>query len=71
MKEIKAVYVNLGHHHTTQSHYTVDPLIFKFIIFFKRGKESGGRAEGERKSYASSMPSAEPDIGLNLTVLRT
>jgi len=32
---------------------------------------SGGGAEGERESQAGSMPSAEPDTGLDLTKLRS
>ena len=41
-------------------------IIFIFIyIFWGRG------AERERISQAGSMPSVEPDVGLNLTTLRS
>ena len=40
----------------------------------ERGREkmcvSWGRAEGARESQAGSIPSAEPDVGLNLMTLR-
>lgn len=47
-----------------------------FVLFvFKRERESeqgwGRVAEVERESQADSTPSAEPDSGLDLTILRS
>jgi len=50
---------------------------FKDSLIYLREREnarvrmSGGGAEGERESQAGSMPSAEPDTGLDLTKLRS
>ena len=38
----------------------------------ERGAGGGQRERGtERESYANSMPSTEPDMGLSLTTLRS
>ena len=41
----------------------------QFIYLFER-KEGEAKAEGERESQASSLPTAEPKVGLNPMALR-
>ena len=48
----------------------MEPFYFYFILFFLE-REGGVVAEGERESEAGSMPSSEPDTGLDLMTLRS
>ena len=45
-------------------------LLFLFICL-RASAQRGGGAEGEREFQAGSMPSVEPDTGLDLTTLRS
>ena len=53
----------------------------KFCLLFERKREQKreqasmsegvGQGKGERESYAGSMPSVDPDMGLDLMTLRS
>ena len=58
---------------TERSLEDVTTVLFDFIIYFilehEREHEWERGAEGERESYASSILSVEPDVGLDPTPL--
>jgi len=54
-----------------ESERIVNFLSFFFFFFLEGEKERGGGERERKKSQAGSMPSPEPDVGLDLTTLRS